>query len=108
MIVVAIVVSLAAIALPQFIKYRKKSYDSQAASDIKNTYTAAQAYFSDHSDASLTLDKLKSAGYRQTEHINVTILDPQADTLKIESKHSSGYKTYSVDSRGRISYFPEN
>lgn len=108
MIVTAIIVSLAAIALPQFIKYRRKSYDSQSASDIKNSYTAAQAYFTDYPGATLTLDKLKSAGYRQTEYVDVSILNDQSDTMKIEVEHSSGYKTYSIDSQGRISYFPEN
>jgi type IV pilus assembly protein PilA len=108
MVVVAIIAGLAAIALPKFIQYRQKSYDSSAAADIKNAYTASQAYFTDYIDATLTLPKLKAAGYRQSDYVDMTILDDQADTLKLEAGHTSGYKIYSVDSSGRVTYHPES
>ena len=47
MIVVAIIAILAAIAIPQFTSYRIRGYNTAARSDVKNAYTAAQAYFSD-------------------------------------------------------------
>jgi len=108
MVVVAIIMTLATIALPKFIQYRQKSYDKSAASDIRNAFTASQAYFMDFPTATLTLDKLKKAGYRQTDHIDLTVLNDQADTLKLQTEHKSGYKTYSVDERGLISFYPEN
>jgi len=108
MVVLAIIASLAAIALPKFIQYRQRSYDQTAAVDIKNAYTASQAYFTDYIDATLTLPKLKAAGYRQSDHVEMTILGDQADTLKLEAGHTSGYKTYSVDSSGRVTYHPES
>ncbi len=108
MVVVAIIGGLAAIALPKFIQYRQKTYDSSAEADIKNAYTASQAYFMDHTGATLILPKLKAAGYRQSDYVDISILDDQANTLKLEAKHTSGYKTYSVDSRGRVTYQPES
>ena len=48
LIVVAIIAILAAIAIPQFTKYRLRGYKSEIDSDAKNAYTAAQAYLTDH------------------------------------------------------------
>ncbi len=47
LIVVAIIAILAAIAIPQFSKYRLRAYKTALDSDTKNAYTAAQAYLTD-------------------------------------------------------------
>ena len=47
MIVIAIIGILAAIAIPQFSAYRKRSYNSAAQSDLRNATTAQEAYFVD-------------------------------------------------------------
>ena len=54
MIVIAIIGILAAIAIPQFVQYRKRGYNAAAKSDAKNAYTAAQAFFSDSPSATVT------------------------------------------------------
>ena len=48
LVVVAIIGILAAIAIPQFASYRMKSYNTAAASDIKNCKTSLEAYYSDN------------------------------------------------------------
>lgn len=48
LIVVAIIGILAAIAIPQFSSYRVKSYNTAAASDLKNVKTALEAYYADN------------------------------------------------------------
>ena len=48
MIVVAIIGILAAIAIPQFQKYRARGYASSMISDAKNAHTAVTAYMADH------------------------------------------------------------
>jgi len=48
MIVIAIIGILAAIAIPQFAKYRRKAYNSSALSDLKNIRTEIEAYYADH------------------------------------------------------------
>ena len=50
MIVIAIIGILAAIAIPQFIQYRKRGYVSTLNSDCKNAYTASVAYTVDNPD----------------------------------------------------------
>ncbi|MFN8627449.1 MAG: type II secretion system protein [Candidatus Binatia bacterium] len=46
LVVVAIIGILAAVAIPEFARYRQSGYDAQAASDLHNAGTAEEAYFS--------------------------------------------------------------
>ena len=48
MIVVAIIGILAAIAIPQFARFRIKAFNSAGSSDIKNLKTSLEAYYSDN------------------------------------------------------------
>ncbi len=47
MVVVAVIGILAAIAIPQFAKYRESSFDAQARSDLRNAAVAQEAYLLD-------------------------------------------------------------
>lgn len=71
LIVVAIIAILAAIAIPQFSRYRTRGYLSEINSDAKNAYTAAQAYLTDNpSEVVNTLDKLKGGGYSKSPNVS--------------------------------------
>ncbi len=71
LIVVAIIAILAAIAIPQFTKYRLRAYKTELDSDSKNAYTAAQAYLTDNTAATVdTLAELKTGGYQKSANIN--------------------------------------
>ncbi len=48
LIVVAIIGILAAIAIPQFSAYRTKAYNSAAQSDIKNTKTTLESFYTEN------------------------------------------------------------
>lgn len=48
LIVVAIIGILAAVAIPQFSKYRESAYNSAAQSDLKNFKTGMEAYMADN------------------------------------------------------------
>ncbi len=50
MIVIAIIGILAAIAIPQFAKYRTKAYNSAALSDLKNFQTEMESQYSDNQE----------------------------------------------------------
>ncbi|MDQ7031446.1 MAG: prepilin-type N-terminal cleavage/methylation domain-containing protein [Desulfonauticus sp.] len=47
LIVIAIIGILAAIAIPQFSKYRTRAYNSAALSDLKNFQTEMEAVYGD-------------------------------------------------------------
>ena len=54
MIVIAIIGILAAIAIPQFAAYRKRSYDSSSTADLRNAATAQEAYYVDNDNYAAT------------------------------------------------------
>ncbi len=101
MIVIAIIGILAAIAIPNFISYRRRSYNSAANSDVKNAFTSAQAYFIDEPIGTVDLAALTGAGYRQTTDVTITAGGTQA-TLSITTFHGSGDRTYPAGSDGAI------
>lgn len=72
MIVIAIIGILAAIAIPQFIAYRKRSYVASLNSDVKNAYTLSLAYLTENPQGTLTAAALETAGYTSSSG---TIID---------------------------------
>lgn len=102
MIVIAIIGILAAIAIPNFLEYRKRGYNSQANADIKNAYTSCQAYFTDKPNDECTSDAAIEAGFKKSEDTEVSISGDQ-NSLVITSKHPKGNKSFRTDSTGNLS-----
>ncbi len=50
LVVVAIIAILAAIAIPQFAKYRVRAYNSAAESDLRNLQTALESYYAENQE----------------------------------------------------------
>ncbi|MCC6501764.1 MAG: prepilin-type N-terminal cleavage/methylation domain-containing protein [Deltaproteobacteria bacterium] len=85
LIVVAIIAILAAIAIPQFSKYRMRSYKSEIDSDTKNAYTAAQAYLTDNAVAQITtIDQLIAGGYQRSQGVTFVNADMDIGSGNIE------------------------
>jgi len=105
MIVIAIIGILAAIAIPNFIQYRQKAYDSNAETDTKNAFTSAQAYFTDHPNynGDITYGALTTAGFRMTSAVTFSNISGSRGSLSMTFYHVSGRKNYSVNSEGVIS-----
>jgi type IV pilus assembly protein PilA len=72
LVVIAIIGILAAIAIPQFAAYRRRGYDSQAKSDLRNAATAQEAYFTDKNEYASTPSTLTGTyGYRQSANLTM-------------------------------------
>ena len=99
MIVIAIIGILAAIAIPQFSAYRKRSYNAAAQADLRNAATAEEAYYVDHQQ--YTVHGNLTGPYGLTTSTNVTLTATDDDTLyTITAYHSSGDKTYTITGPG--------
>jgi len=99
MIVIAIIGILAAIAIPNFIGYRKRAYNKAAQSDVKNAYTSGIAYLTDSPGTTVDLGALTSGGFRSTTNITTTV-GAAADLFTVSTYHTSGDKTYQMTSDG--------
>lgn len=93
---------LAAIAIPNYIAYKNKAYDGAATQEIRNAYTAAQAYFVDYPDGTITIRELKQAGYSSDEGVILTIENGKMRTLKMAFAYEKGKRVYCVDWQGTI------
>jgi type IV pilus assembly protein PilA len=103
MIVIAIIGILAAIAIPQFVSYRQKGYNTKAKGELKSLYTACQAYIADSpATTNCTLGMIASTFVPSTD-ITLTGM-PSADTTLagVTAVHTSGTTTYTIGSSGNI------
>ena len=103
MIVIAIIGILAAIAIPQFSAYRKRSYNAGAEADLRNAATAQEAYFVDFSTyATAPTSKISGSTYGlyTTDKVTVGIVSGDTERYIMTSKHSSGDRTYTIAGPG--------
>ena len=109
MIVIAIIGILAAIAIPNFIQYKKKAQNAATLASAKNAYTAAMAYLSDYPTATwATLidtdgtGKLADGGFRNTDGVNTT---KNANVIRAERTNDAagdGLYWYEITEQGSM------
>lgn len=105
MIVVAIIGILAAIAIPQFTAYRIRGFNATSKSDVKNAYTAAQAYFSDTPGGTVTVAALSAYGYTQSANVNTPTVGGGGGISSFTITVGTGIAnstTYTIDQAGII------
>ncbi|MGE5820872.1 MAG: type IV pilin protein [Deltaproteobacteria bacterium] len=91
LVVVAIIGILAAIAIPQFSAYRKRGYEAQVKSDLRNAATAEEAYFAAQQPSVYKSGALSSGvpvGYNQSAGLtmNATV-DNTNGTFLLTATH---------------------
>jgi type IV pilus assembly protein PilA len=105
MIVIAIIGILAAIAIPQFTVYKAKGFNAVSKSDLKNAYTAAQAYFTDNPTATIDQTTLTAVGYHATQGVVLTITTGTQNALALTASNTNAGAAaiaYSINTTGTI------
>ncbi|MEO0286595.1 MAG: prepilin-type N-terminal cleavage/methylation domain-containing protein [candidate division WOR-3 bacterium] len=123
LVVIAIIAILAAIALPQFAKYRLRAFNSAAESDLKNIRTVFEAYYSDYftypqqipvSTGNITVQypgkpqetiSLSNGVYMQA---NVSAATGANDSYTVVTHHVGGDEEYGGDSDAAAVYFKKD
>jgi len=102
MIVIAIIGILAAIAIPQFDKYRTRSLNNSALSDLKHAINAQEAYMAENSVYTNSKSDLQNYGFRSTSFKVKLQISASSDKYTMMTWHQSGDRTYSVSSEHGI------
>ncbi len=99
-VVIAIIGILAAIAIPQFSKYRRQSYNASAMNDLKNAATAQESYFVGNKVYANSVNRLIQAlELVRTPGVDLTVTGNEKN-YTIISRHSSGDKIYTLTGPG--------
>ena len=102
MIVIAIIGILAAIAIPQFSAYRKRSYNSSSQSDLRNSATAQEAYYVDESTYCNSTSTLigMTYGLYLSDKVVYNIDTATDSTYVMRATHPSGDASYIIRGPG--------
>ncbi len=109
MIVIAIIGILTAVAIPNYMEYRKDAADSNAKSELKNFYSAAYAEGLQSDVATLTFNNGASpAAYPGSDDVTFTgsiVIDNEENTVAsdLSATHTKSDRSFTVDLSGNIS-----
>ncbi len=118
LIVIAIIAILAAIAIPQFAKYRIRAYNGSAESDLRNARTTEEAFFADWQSYGNTggvvsapnqvtiSDGTHTETFNLSTKVSITIhTDANYVSYTMVTKHVNGDTYYGADSDVQGIYF---
>lgn len=102
MIVIAIIGILAAIAIPQFSKYRQRSHNSSAQEDLRNAATAQEGYFVDMDEYADTSATLVGATYGlyMSDKVKFKVRNATNQSYSMYAWHPSGDASYIIKGPG--------
>ena len=106
LIVIVIIGSVAAIAIPQLERYKQLRFDRESKDNLEKFYQACEKFWmgSINTKCSLDIAKKTTNGFIQSP--NVVIVIPQGKETKVDfqamAKHNSSNKTYTIDEKGNI------
>jgi type IV pilus assembly protein PilA len=89
LVVIIIIGILAAIAIPVFLNQRKKGWDAQAKSDLRNAATAQETYLTDNGTYTNVVANLSANGFKKSADVT---------TFAVVSTRGTGAPAAGVDS----------
>ena len=101
MIVVAIIGILAAIAIPNFIKFQAKSKQSEAKTGLKGIFQAEKSYFAEkdsYSSAFNQIGYIPERGNRYSYHLGAGNNQARASATLASPTSTAGFNVINVDS----------
>ena len=99
MIVIAIIGILAAIAIPNFKSYQKRSFDSATQSDLKNAMTTQEAYFLKNDTYANSVTKLTDSGFVTSSRIVFSVTGSSGG-YTMTAYHPSSSTTWTIRGPG--------
>jgi len=103
LVVILIIGVLLTIAIGLMLDMRERAYVSSLEADLNAAYKASLEFHNNESGAVATLNDLRDYGYRQSQYIDVAIVDGTEEHLLITATHPGVSGVYQVDEDGRIS-----
>jgi Tfp pilus assembly protein PilE len=99
-LIIALMGILAAIAIPQFVMYRLKSYEAKAQQEIMQACSVGAAFFASHPEKTqVEPDDLLYNGLVRTAEVEMLLLDGRKEYFSIKARHVKGKKTYYTDAQ---------
>jgi prepilin-type N-terminal cleavage/methylation domain-containing protein len=103
LVVTVIIGILATLAIMVMLSFREKAGVATVQSDLKSAYDASVQYHTDYPGGTLTMDTLRSYGFRASKDVNLTVVDGGAEAVNMTATHPTVAGVYQVDQDGRIS-----
>ena len=106
LIVIVIIGSVAAIAIPQLERYKQLRFDRESKDNLEKFYKACEKFWMGSISTKCSLDVAKKTTNGFIQSPNVVIVIPEGKETKADfqamAKHSSSNKTYTIDEKGSI------
>ena len=106
LIAIAIIGTLAAVAIPKYNQYKIRGYDAHSKQTLNNIYQLCKAYWIDTNPLeACDLSTIKSTyyGFHQHPDVTATLSPLPHDKFCASAKHKDSTSTYSIDSAALIS-----
>jgi prepilin-type N-terminal cleavage/methylation domain-containing protein len=89
LVVVAIIGILAAIAIPQFAAYRKRGFEAQVKSDLRNAAVAQEAYYAQYVryQNATPATAANLPGFNPSSTVTVAVAVPSANQFTLSGTH---------------------
>ena len=104
MIVTALIGVMAAAAMPSYLKYKTRAYDSEPKSHLHNIFVACKAYWGNNGsipDCNVSIVSMTAYGFLQSSDVSIAA-NGNENTFIASASHTQSTNTFSMNSRGMI------